>query len=119
MGELKISPAGLAREAGLSERTIRHLGFSRGGHRKSTLAAVSAALGWPPGHLLTILRGQMESTVDVRPPGLANLERLLHVEVSALMDDLGAILETVRAIERKVDLLLAREPVTMTCTKEA
>jgi hypothetical protein len=116
--ELKMSKAELARQTGLSETTIRYLGQSRNGHYKSALIAISVVLRWRPDHLMNILHGHPEKNVHVKSPGLASLERLLHVGVSALMDDLSAVLETVRTTEKKIDLLLAHERVTTTRTRE-
>ncbi len=51
MAARKVSTAALARVTGLSETTIRALRAGRGGRQGSTLYAVSAGLGWPPGYL--------------------------------------------------------------------
>ena len=116
--ELRMSKADLARQTGLSETTIRYLGQSRKGHYKSTLIAISAVLRWRPDHLVNILRGEPEKNVHVKPPGLAGFERLLRAEFGVPKDDLSAVLDTVRSIEKKVDLLLARDHATAVPAKE-
>lgn len=110
--ELNMSKARLARETGLSETTIRYLGRTPNAHNKSALIAISVVLRWRPDHQLNILRGQPEKNVHVRPPGTANLERLLHAEVTPLRDDLSRLKETARAIDEKIGILLAQDPAT-------
>jgi hypothetical protein len=103
--ELGMPAARLARETGLSETTIRCIGRPDRGHRKHALVAISAVLRWRPDHLLNILRSEPEKNVHVRPPGLANLERLVNARADALSDDLSALRQTVRDIGGKIGAL--------------
>ena len=118
MSELRMSKAALARETGLSETTIRYLGRSPGGHNRSTLVAISAVLRWRPDYLVNVLHRRPEKNQYLRPLGLANLERLLHAEMRALRGDISALAETTLAIEKKIDLLLARGRPTAVRAKE-
>ncbi|MGH3280611.1 MAG: helix-turn-helix domain-containing protein [Trebonia sp.] len=112
MRELKMSKADLARETGLSETTIRYLGRSGNGHYKSALIAISVVLRWRHDHLTNILRGQPEKNVHVKSLGLANLERLVHAEVSPIRDEMSELTEIIQAIEKRIDMLLAEDPGT-------
>jgi hypothetical protein len=103
MRELKMSKAGLARETGLSETTIRYIGRHDRGHRESALVAISGVLRWRYDHLTNILRGQADKNTPARAGAGVNLERLLHAEVRPLKDDLSLLKETVRAIDKKID----------------
>jgi hypothetical protein len=100
MRELKMSKAMLARETGLSETTIRHLGRSAGGHYRSTLVAISAALRWRYDHLTNILHGQPGKN----PPAGTSLQRLLHAEVAPLKDDLARLRQSMRAVGQTIDV---------------
>ena len=68
MRELNMSTAGLARETGLSETTIRCFRRSTNKHNRSLLVAVSAVLRWRHDHLLNILHGEPHKNVVIKPP---------------------------------------------------
>jgi transcriptional regulator with XRE-family HTH domain len=81
MTALQVSTAALARRTGLSETTIRYLARGTSPRQASTLAAVSAALGWPHGYLRSVADHEplsMAPTVSVRE-ALARIERKLDV----------------------------------------
>ena len=60
MDELGMSQMDLVRRSGVSDATIRRLtrGDDRYGFRRTSLAAVSKALGWRPDALTAISRGE-------------------------------------------------------------
>lgn len=91
----------LAERSGVSLATVREIQRHSVERRRSprTLESLSSALGWPPGHLASVLSGQA-------PPELAGrgadnaLSRLDRVErklddITARLDALGADLATV------------------------
>lgn len=59
MGQLDMTIAGLSRKSGVSETTIRYIGRP-GKRQKSTLVALSAALGFYPDYLTHKLNGWPE-----------------------------------------------------------
>ena len=88
MRQLKMSKAGLARETGLSETTIRYIGRPETGHHKSALVAMAAALRWRHDHLVNVLRGQPEKNTPGKTATEASLERLLHVHLTPLNNEI-------------------------------
>jgi lambda repressor-like predicted transcriptional regulator len=115
---LRMSKAELARETGLSETTIRYLGRSPNPHYKPALLAISVMLRWRHDYLLNVLHGRPEKNVQVTPPLLAAVERLVHAEASQLRSELSELLETARAMNNMIDLLLAHHGVTVSGARE-
>jgi prefoldin subunit 5 len=101
--ELNMSTAELARQTGLSETTIRYLGTAR--RNKSCLVSISAVLRWRFDHLTNILNGQPEKNVHVRPPALANLERITREEIAPIRQELASLTETVRKTTALLDAI--------------
>jgi len=99
MKRLDMSLARLSRESGISETTIRRIGQSEK-RQRSTLVAISAALGYPYDYLVDILRGEADPEAPPRSPAeTAFIKRLLRAEVDPLK-------VKVDVIDGKVDLLL-------------
>lgn len=102
MKRLDMSLARLSRESGVSETTIRYIEKPRK-RQRSTLVALSAALGCRHDYLVDVLNdapgleGPSRSTADTV------FEDLLQAEV-------GPLKEKVNAIDGKVDILLDRLP---------
>ena len=106
MRELGMSTAELAREAGLSETTIRYLGQSREAnwHRRSTLVVMSAVLRWRYDHLANVLHGEpYRNTTGVSRD--IHLQRLLDAELNALKEETAALRRTAQGMRRKIDML--------------
>jgi transcriptional regulator with XRE-family HTH domain len=86
----------LAERSGVSLATIREIQRRTVERRRSprTLESLSAALGWPPGHLAAVLRGEAppESADRGRDNALSRLDR-----VERRLDDITARLDAVRA----------------------
>ncbi len=81
MRELNISTAALAREAGLSETTVRYLGQSISGHNRTTLVALAAVLRWRHDYLINIANGEPGKNVrimQVEPSEIAELKRTVE-----------------------------------------
>jgi hypothetical protein len=110
MRQLQMSKATLARETGLSETTIRYIGRPENGHHKSALVAISAALPWRHDHLVNVLRGQPEKNTPGRTATEAGLERLLHVHLAPLKDEIAQLRELALAIDKRTAALLAPFP---------
>jgi hypothetical protein len=89
----------VAARAGISLTTLRELQLNSHPRRRrpQTLAAVSAALGWPPAHLAMILRGAQPSRRTSETGGLA-LERRLRL----IRHELAVLRERVGRIERRL-----------------
>lgn len=108
--ELNMSKAGLARETGLSETTIRYIGRPETGHHRSALVAISAALRWRHDHLVNILRGQPKKNTPVKTAIEAPLERLLRAHITPLEAEITLLREITLAISKKTDALLPSSP---------
>jgi DNA-binding CsgD family transcriptional regulator len=81
MRELNISTAALAREAGLSETTVRYLVHSITGHNRTTLVALAAVLRWRHDYLINISNGKPDKNVrvmQVEPSEIADLKRTVE-----------------------------------------
>ena len=102
MKRIDMSIARLSRESGISETTIRHI--ERPVKRqRSTLVAISAALGYPYDYLVDILLGEADpSTPPQSRAETAFIKELLRAEVDPLK-------VKVDVIDGKVDLLLHRQ----------
>jgi hypothetical protein len=102
MNRLDMSIARLSRESGVSETTIRRIGQPEK-RQRSTLVAISAALGYPYDYLVDILRGEADPQVPPQSPAeTAFIKKLLRAEVDPLK-------VKVDVIDGKVDLLLDRD----------
>jgi hypothetical protein len=98
MRELRMTTAGLARETGLSETTIRYLGQPGTCRNRSALVAISAVLRWRYDHLTNILNGEPHKNVRIRPPVEIQVERALAAALGPLTDEMGEL-------SRKIDAL--------------
>jgi hypothetical protein len=58
MAALKITTAGLARNTGLSEATIRSIRAGTASPRPGTLVRLGKGLGWPGGYLQDVAAGK-------------------------------------------------------------
>jgi predicted transcriptional regulator len=96
MRELEMSTAKLAREAGLSQTTVRYLGRSEIRHNRSALVAISAVLRWRHDHLLNILRGEPHRNVRVKPPLEYVLRQIVHSEIGPVKEDIAVLKDIVR-----------------------
>lgn len=104
MKRLDMPLARLSRESGVSETTIRYL--SRPEKRqRSTLVALSAALGCPHGYLVDVLHGTADAET---PPPTAN--GAIAEPLRALNEKLTTIMDITGAIDTKLGVLLNRQP---------
>jgi hypothetical protein len=96
LAELDMTQAELIQRSRLAPMTIRELLFNTAQRRRSdqTLAAVSEALGWPPGYLRAVAEGRDPGDPDVGDPVLA--------ELAALKDAVDAISSRLDAIEQQI-----------------
>jgi lambda repressor-like predicted transcriptional regulator len=102
MKRLGMSIARLSRESGISETTIRHIGQPEK-RQRSTLVAISAALGYPYDHLVDVLRDEADPEAPPQSPAeTALIKELLRAEVDPLK-------VKVDVIDGKVDRLLDRQ----------
>jgi hypothetical protein len=96
LAELDMTQAELIQRSRLAPMTIRELLFNTAQRRRSdqTLAAVSEALGWPPGYLRAVAEGRDPGDPDAGDPVLA--------ELAALKDSVNVISSRLDAIERRL-----------------
>lgn len=96
LGELDMTQAELIQRSRLAPMTIRELLYNTAQRRRSgqTLAAVSEALGWPPGYLRDVADGRDPGDPDAADPVLA--------ELAALKDAVAAISARLDAIEQQL-----------------
>jgi hypothetical protein len=94
--ELDMTQAELIQRSRLAPMTIRELLFNSAQRRRSdqTLAAVSEALGWPPGYLRAVVEGRDPDDPDAGDPVLA--------ELAALRDAVTVISSRLDAIEQQL-----------------
>ena len=94
--DLDMTQAELVQRSRLAPMTIRELLYNSAQRRRSdqTLAALSEALGWPPGHLRAVAEGRDPGDPDAGDPVL--------VELAALKGMLSALTGRVDAIERQL-----------------
>lgn len=101
LSELGWTQADLVRESRISDATIRRLqnaSRAEGGFRRDVLAAVSRALGWPPGTLTAISRG------DPPPRTQDYLDRELLVrKITAVREAVDDLEEVVRRSRPRYD----------------
>lgn len=98
---LDMSMAGLSRASGVSETTIRYL-RSPGKRQRSTLVALSAALGFRHSYLEDVLRGRADDGGN--PP----LPRGAEERLDAIAAGLAGIGETIGRMETVLGDLVAR-----------
>ncbi len=96
LAELDMTQAELIQRSHLAPMTIRELLYNTAQRRRSdqTLAAVSEALGWPPGYLRAVAEGLNPGNPDAGDPLLA--------ELAALKEAVAAISSRVDAIEQQL-----------------
>jgi hypothetical protein len=104
MRELEMSKAKLAREAGLSQTTVRYLGRSETRNNRSALVAISAVLRWRHDHLLNILRGEPHKNIRIKPPLEHVLRKIVHSEVGPVKEEVTALKDIVRGISSENDI---------------
>src|SRR6266568_4868219 len=87
LAELDMTQAELIQRSRLAPMTIRELLFNAVQRRRSdqTLAAVSEALGWPPGYLRAVADGRDPGDPDAGDPELAGLREAVTA-ISARLD---------------------------------
>lgn len=92
LADLDMTQADLVQRSHLAPMTIRELLFNTAQRRRSnqTLAALSQALGWPPGHLQAIAEGRTPEDPDADDPVLTELTALKEA-VAALTSRLDSI----------------------------
>ena len=93
--DLDMTQADLVQRSRLAPMTIRELLYNSAQRRRSdqTLAALSRALGWPPGYLQAIAEGRIPDNPHAGDPVLA--------ELVALKDAFTALSSRVDALERQ------------------
>ena len=96
LADLDMTQADLVQRSRLAPMTIRELLYNSTQRRRSdqTLAALSQALGWPPGHLQAIAEGHTPGDPDAGDPVLA--------ELAGLKDALTALTSRIDAIEQQL-----------------
>jgi hypothetical protein len=96
LAELDMTQAELIQRSRLAPMTIRELLHNTAQRRRSdqTLAAVSEALGWSPGHLRAVAEGRGPGDPDADDPVLA--------ELTALKETITAITARLDAIEQQL-----------------
>ena len=98
LSETRATQMDVASRARVSLTTLRELQHNLNPRRRrpQTLAAVSEALGWPPGYLGQVLRGE-----EVRPHAEEVGDPVLHA-LRGLEDEIAALRERVGRIERQI-----------------
>jgi hypothetical protein len=98
LSETRVTQMDVASRARVSLTTLRELQHNLNPRRRrpQTLAAVSEALGWPPGYLGQILRGE-EARAHADEIGDPVLNALRGLE-----DEIAALRERVVRIERQL-----------------
>ena len=90
--DLDMTQANLVQRSRLAPMTIRELLYNSAQRRRSdqTLAALSQALGWPPGYLQAIAEGRTPDNPHAGDPVLAELVALKDAvtELSTRIDAL-------------------------------
>ena len=96
LADLDMSQAELVQRSRLAPMTIRELLFNTAERRRSdqTLAALSRALGWPPGHLQAVAEGRDPDDPDADDPVLS--------ELTAMKAALVALTSRIDAIEQQL-----------------
>lgn len=108
MRRLDMSIARLSRESGVSETTIRYIGRAEK-RQRSTLVALSAALGCQHDYLVDVLHGTADPEVPPQPPtSMADIGNLLRSEAESLRGRLDRIGKILYEIDGKVDVIFDR-----------
>ena len=96
LADLDMTQANLVQRSRLAPMTIRELLYNSAQRRRSdqTLAALSQALGWPPGHLQAVAESRTAEDHDGGDPVLA--------ELVALKDAVTALGSRIDAIEQQL-----------------
>ena len=96
LADLDMTQADLVQRSRLAPMTIRELLYNSAQRRRSdqTLAALSQALGWPPGYLQAVADGRNPDDPDAGDPVLA--------ELAAMKDALTALTSRIDAIEQQL-----------------
>lgn len=106
MQTLDMSTARLSRESGVSESTIRYIG-QPAKRQRSTLVALSAALGWRHDYLADLLR---DTADQPESPGLATGHPMFITDVmtaiGALEVKVDDLEELLFAVTGKLDMLM-------------
>ena len=94
LADLDMTQADLVQRSRLAPMTIRELLYNSAQRRRSdqTLAALSEALGWPPGYLRA--EGRTPDDPDAGDPVLA--------ELAAMKDAVTALTSRIDAIEQQL-----------------
>lgn len=87
---LGLTIAGLSRSSGVSETTIRSL-YAQGKRNRTTLVALSAALGFQHFHLENVLRGQADDGELPVPPGPEGRLAALETAVTGISETLARL----------------------------
>jgi len=103
LAELDMTQADLIQRSRLAPMTIRELLFNTAQRRRSnqTLAALSAALDWPPGYLQAVAEGRDPGDPDADDPVLAELAALKEA-VTTINSRMDAVSSRLDAIERRL-----------------
>lgn len=98
--QMRVTQMQAASDARISLTTLRELqNNTNPRHRRpQTLAALSAALGWPPEYLSAVLRGDM-ANVDPRDTGTE--DRTLRA-IQSIEQELRDLRQRVASIERRL-----------------
>lgn len=106
---LGMSAADLSQETGIPETTIRDIG-QPGKRLRSTLAALSGALGWRHDYLADVLCGAADPGT---PPQLmidiGTAMKLLHAEIAPLREEMDRTNEKLDTLRDVLDTILDRE----------
>ena len=96
LADLDITQADLVQRSHLAPMTIRELLYNSAQRRRSnqTLAALSQALGWPPGYLQAVAEGRSPDDPDAGDPVLA--------ELASMKADLAALTSRIDVIEQQL-----------------
>ena len=106
MKKLDMSIARLSRESGVSETSIRYIGRAEK-RQRSTLVALSAALGWRHDYLVNVLHGEADPRVPAPAPAdTAAIYAELRAEVDCLTEKLDRLAKAVRSAGREAEMIL-------------
>ena len=96
LADLDMTQADLVQRSRLAPMTIRELLYNSAQRRRSdqTLAALSQALGWPPGYL--------QAVAEDRTPDDPDAGDLVLAELATLKDALAALTSRIDAIEQQL-----------------
>lgn len=101
MERLDMSLSRLSRESGVSETTIRYLKRPEK-RQRSTLVALSAALGCPHDYLVDVLSDAADPEAPLRSPADATM-------LGSMTEKLDGLREVLYSIDSKVEVILRRQ----------